>query len=136
MDSAYDGKVTRVRTRDVTRAAADAEFAEVFEDAVVAGRTAAALWVVRPMFVQCDGYVEVVDEGEFGQAWVWFEGNTPFGRWAKRTGRASRMVVRPGLIMYVDEYGMGVQRNYAYARGFASSLHGAGILAMADYRLT
>ncbi|NBP25357.1 MAG: hypothetical protein EBU81_12565, partial [Proteobacteria bacterium] len=68
VDSAYDGKMTRVRTRDVARAAADAEFAEVFEDAVVAGRTAAALWVVRPMFVQCDGYVEVVDEGEFGKA--------------------------------------------------------------------
>ena len=113
MDSAYGGKVTRVRTRDGARAAADAEFAEVFEDAVVAGRTAAALWVVRPMFVQGDGYVEVVDEGEFGQVWVWFEGNTPFGRWAKRTGRASRMVVRPGIITSVDEYGMGVQRNYA-----------------------
>lgn len=124
-----------VRARDRVRASADAEFAEVFEDAAVAGRTAAAMWVVRPMFVQCDGYVEVVEDGEFGHAWVWFAGNTPFGRWAKRTGRASRMVVRPGLIMYVDEFGMGVQRNVAYARAFASSLNAAGILAGAEYRL-
>ena len=124
------------RAREVALAAAHAEFAEMFEDATVAGRTAAAMWVVRPMFVQCEGYVELIEEGEFGHAWVWFEGNTPFGRWAKRSGRASRMVVRPGLIIYVDEYGAGVQRNFAYARAFAASLNASGIRAEAEYRLT
>ena len=58
--------------------------------------------VVGPKCAERNSYVQVVDEGEFGNAWVGFQGNTPFGHWAKRTRPAMRTGARPGLAMYVD----------------------------------
>lgn len=76
----------------------------------------------------------VVNEGACGFAWVAFKGNTPWGRWAKKSGIA-RPKYGGGLQLWVSEGGQSVERKEAYANAYAKSLNDHGIEAYADSRL-
>ena len=75
-----------------------------------------------------------VDEGACGFAWVEFAGNTSFGRWAKKVGKA-RPHYPSGLCVWVSEGGQSIGRKEAYAVAFAKVLNDAGIKAYAGSRL-
>lgn len=75
-----------------------------------------------------------ISEGLCGFAWVKFPGNTGFGRWAKRTGRASK-AYGGGLQVRVRGYGQSVDRKTAYAQAFAAVLRDGGVTAYAESRL-
>jgi hypothetical protein len=75
-----------------------------------------------------------IPEGLCGFAWVKFPGNTGFGRWAKKTGRASASY-GGGLQVWVRGYGQSVDRKTAYAQAFAAVLRDAGVKAYAESRL-
>jgi hypothetical protein len=75
-----------------------------------------------------------VEEGACGFAWVEFAGSTSFGRWAKKTGLASKAYPK-GLMIWVSEGGQSIDRKEAYASAFAKVLNEAGIKAYANSRL-
>lgn len=75
-----------------------------------------------------------VSEGACGFAWVWFKGNTPFGRYMKKTGKASSGYPT-GLQVWVSAGGQSIARKEAYARAYATVLKEAGITAYPDSRL-
>jgi len=81
-----------------------------------------------------DGQSWYVPEGLCGFAWVKFAGNTGFGRWAKRTGRA-RKGYPSGLSVWVSEFGQSYERKLAYAQAFATVLRDGGVTAYAGGRL-
>ena len=78
--------------------------------------------------------IECVDDGACGFAWVVIPGNSAFGRWAKKQGRARPHYPR-GLCFWVSDFGQSVDRKTAYAGAFAQVLRNAGIDAYADSRL-
>ena len=67
-----------------------------------------------------------VSEGVCGFAWIWFKGNTKFGRWAKKMGLAKSWYPT-GLAIWVGEFGQSYERKMAYARAFAKVLNEYGI---------
>jgi hypothetical protein len=73
-------------------------------------------------------------EGMCGFASVRFAGNTAFGRWAKKTGRADTAYPK-GLMHWVSDYGQSYDRKRAYAQAFATVLREAGIDCYAESRL-
>lgn len=73
-------------------------------------------------------------EGACGFAWVWFKGNTPFGRYMRKTGKASSGYPT-GLQVWVSAGGQSIARKEAYARAYASVLKEAGITAYPQSRL-
>lgn len=75
-----------------------------------------------------------VGGGVCGFAWIWFKGNTGFGRWAKKAGLASA-AYGGGLQYRVSGYGQSLERKEAYARAFAGVLTEAGITAYAQSRM-
>ena len=75
-----------------------------------------------------------VSEGACGFAWVTFAGNTPWGRWAKAQGIASKGYPK-GLQIWVSEFNQSVDRKEAYAQAYAKVLREHGIEAYAQSRL-
>ena len=75
-----------------------------------------------------------VSEGACGFAWVTFAGNTPWGRWAKAQGIASKGYPK-GLQIWVSEFNQSVERKEAYAQAYAKVLREHGIEAYAHSRL-
>lgn len=73
-------------------------------------------------------------EGVCGFAWVAFAGNTPFGRWAKQAGIASKHYPT-GLSVWVGEFGQSMTRKEAYAHAYANVLAHAGVPAHAGSRM-
>ncbi len=67
-----------------------------------------------------------VADGVCGFAWIWFKGNTKFGRWAKKNGLAKSWYPT-GLAIWVSEFGQSYERKMAYAREFAKVLNEYGI---------
>ena len=121
------------------------DFSALYEQADAAGKQAAEAAVPTPMIVGSEtapfnGVIDYakptyfVSEGLCGFAWVNFAGNTAFGRWAKKTDRASK-AYGGGLQVWVRGYGQSVTRKEAYAQAFASVLTEAGIEAYAGSRL-
>lgn len=120
-------------------------FQALWAEADAAGQAAAEALTPRPMYVGTakslfdDSFdttqpVYYVSEGVCGFAWVWFKGNTAFGRWAKNAGLASKGYPT-GLQLWVRGYGQSMQRKEAYARAFAEVLRNAGIKAYAESRM-
>lgn len=62
-----------------------------------------------------------VGDGVCGFAWVEFPGNTSFGRWASKNGKA-RAGYPKGLCVWVSEFNQSMQKKEAYARAFAQVL--------------
>jgi hypothetical protein len=75
-----------------------------------------------------------VSEGVCGFAWIAMKGNTSFGRWAKKAGKA-RSAYPKGLSVWVSEFGQSMDRKEAYARAFAKVLRDHGVDAYAGSRM-
>lgn len=118
------------------RAARYDQFAEIVKRAHEAGIKAGAECRPIPMAVidQLNGQLWRVDDGPCGFAWVNFPGNTAFGRWMKKTGRA-RSHYPSGLSVWVTEFGQSEERKAAYAVAYARVLNDAGIVAYSGSRL-
>lgn len=114
---------------------------EIFRAADIAGMAAGRAHTPAPMGVyQSDlqgnrlGPTEIVMDGVCGFAWIKIAGNTSFGRWAKKTGRA-RNGYYGGLLISASEFGQSMERKTAYARAFAKVLNENGVKAYAESRI-
>lgn len=116
--------------------AKNAEFAALLDIAHARGIQAGRDCRPIPMVVSTASGIEIecVDDGACGFAWIVIPGNTAFGRWAKKEGRARAHYPR-GLCFWVSDFGQSVDRKSAYAGAFAQVLRNAGIEAYADSRL-
>ena len=116
--------------------AKNAEFAALLDIAHARGIQAGRDCRPIPMVVSTASGIEIecIDDGACGFAWIVISGNTAFGRWAKKQGRARAHYPR-GLCFWVSDFGQSVDRKSAYAGAFAQVLRNAGIEAYADSRL-
>lgn len=120
------------------------EFAEIVAKAEAAGMAALQKATPTPMIVgQAIGFTNKIDytkptyyeaEGVCGFAWVWFKGNTAFGRAMKAAGKAGDGYPT-GLQVWIAEGGQAYERKIAYAGAYAEVLNAAGITAYAQGRL-
>jgi hypothetical protein len=121
------------------------DYAALYAAADAAGKQAAEAATPTPIIVgeetsPFSGQVDYtkptyfVSEGLCGFAWVSFKGNTGFGRWAKKTGKA-KPAYGGGLRVSVFGYNQSVTRKEAYAQAFAAVLREAGVTAYAESRL-
>lgn len=121
-----------------------ADFGAIWQEAVNAGKKAVEELHVIPMVVSAHSNplddsspVEqswYVADGACGFAWIWFKGNTSFGRWAKKEGLA-RSAYPNGLQIWISEYGQSIQKKEAFAQAAAAVLRSHDILAYAQSRL-
>lgn len=74
------------------------------------------------------------NKGACGFAWVWFAGNTKFGKWMLKNGYASKDYPT-GLHVWVCEFGQSVDLKERYAYAYAKVLKDAGLDARAGSRL-
>jgi hypothetical protein len=123
----------------------DRVFAELVRKAETAGNEAGHAALPVPMIVgqaksifsdeMIPGTEEYIADGVCGFAWVKFPGNTPFGRYMKRMGKA-RTGYPKGLSVHVSGFGQSMQRKEAYARAYAKVLRDGGVEdAYADSRM-
>jgi len=111
------------------------DFCSLHDAAHNAGMRALVAAVPTPMVVsERGGQQWFVAEGACGFAWIEFQGNTAWGRWAKKAGVASKNYPS-GLCVWVSEGGQSITRKEAYARAYADVLRNAGIEAYAGSRL-
>lgn len=121
------------------------DYAALYAAADAAGKQAADAAVPTPIVVgeetsPFSGTLDYskptyfVSEGLCGFAWVSFKGNTGFGRWAKKTGKA-KPAYGGGLQVWISGYGQSITRKEAYAQAFAAVLREAGVTAYAGSRL-
>lgn len=120
------------------------DFCALVAQAEAAGRKAGEAVVPTPMIVgTAIGLSDRIDpskpqyyveDGVCGFAWIMFKGNTPFGRWMKKMGKA-KPAYPNGLQVWVSEFGQSMQRKEAYARAYAAVLRAAGIDAYANSRM-
>lgn len=121
------------------------ELARIYREAWAAGVAAATATRPTPMHVVeranplddtspiIRRYAPVLD-GACGFAWVKFAGNTEFGRWAKKNGKASAHYPT-GLSVWISEYNQSVERKAAHAQAMARVLRDNGIVAYGESRL-
>ena len=122
------------------------QFQELFDKAHKNGMDAGNHIIPKPMYVgspttplgnDIDPYKKVykVDGGVCGFAWVHFAGNTPWGRWTKKNGLASKDYPN-GLCVWVKDFGQSMTKKMAYANAFANVLNKEGIIdAYANSRM-
>lgn len=115
------------------------DFGSLYETAHAAGMAAGYGSTPTPMVVSGGVPGETpkswyVSEGACGFAWVVVKGTTPFARWAKKTGKASKHYPS-GLSFWVSEFGQSMARKEAYAYAFAKVLTEHGITAYAGSRM-
>ena len=116
-------------------------FNEIYVAAREAGLAAGNAAKPTPMgFYQSDlagnrlGPVEVVEDGVCGFAWVWFKGNTAWGRFAKAHGLA-RADYPTGMSIWIGDHDQSMERKEAHARAFAKVLKENGIDCAARSRM-
>ena len=106
------------------------EWQELWASARAAGEAAADRCVPTPMIVESMTAGEVktyyVGTGVCGFAQIRFAGNTSFGRWAKKTERATKSY-SGGLITPVHVGGQSYEIKKAYAQAFAARLREGGV---------
>lgn len=137
-------QITLTRTNTPTPTSVPTQacwFASIHKVAQSAGLEAGMNALPEPMMVtESDlmgnpiGRSWTVSEGACGFAWVTFAGNTPWGRWAKAQGIASKGYPK-GLQIWVSEFNQSVDRKEAYAQAYAKVLREHGIEAYAQSRL-
>lgn len=114
----------------MTKTQRDKKFADLFRQAVEAGKAAAAAHTPTPMVVQqrenpMDDSSHVVQQwtvpqGVCGFAWINIKpGNHPFANWLKRHGHARKDEYYGGVTVWVSEYGQSMELKERYAHGFA-----------------
>ena len=121
-----------------------AEFVALVAAAEAAGKQAAEAAKPVPMVVyeaqalsnvpKEGGQSWYCAEGMCGFAWIEFAGNTSFGKWMKKAGKA-RTQYPKGMCVWVSEYGQSVERKEAYAAAYAKVLNEAGVNAYPNSRL-
>lgn len=104
------------------------DFEKVWQEAVEAGDAAVAACSPTPMVVTDGSQSWFVADGACGFAAVKFAGNTAFGRWAKKTGKA-KAAYGGGLQKWVTVGGQSVAKKEAWAGGFAKVLQANGVKA-------
>jgi hypothetical protein len=115
------------------------EFETLYEEAHRAGLAAVhkmvtARFASDPRSAELDPFTKNYIPGEgCGFAWISINGNSAFGRWAKKYKGWERLYPR-GFGTSVSEFGQSENRKAAYAWAFANHLTAAGILAHADSR--
>lgn len=124
----------------------DTKFETIWQAAYTAGMQAGNAAAPTPMIVGTPRQplfddridptkpVYFVEGGVCGFAWIDFKGNTAFGRWAKKTDRASKGYPT-GLMYWVSEFGQSMQRKQAFASAFAKVLRDNGIDAYVGSRM-
>lgn len=121
------------------------DFSAIVDEAEAAGNAAAARCVPTPMIVGSPSTpfgndidpnkpTYFVADGVCGFAWVSFAGNTSFGRWMKKTGKA-RDHYPKGLCVWVRDYNQSMQLKEAYAEAYAAVLRKHDIEAYAGSRM-
>ncbi len=75
-----------------------------------------------------------VADGVCGFAWVWIKGNTAFGRWAKKNGKAYGGYPT-GLNLRIHAYNQSMQKKETHAYAMAEVLREAGITAYGQSRM-
>lgn len=122
----------------------NSKFDAIIKEAEAAGLKAGSAFVPTPMIVgqavdlfsnkMVPGTEEFVSDGVCGFAWVHFKGNTAFGRYMKKIGKADNDYPT-GLSVWVHQFGQSMQKKEAYARAYAEVLRKYGIEAYANSRL-
>jgi hypothetical protein len=123
----------------------DAKFEALYKKAWAAGVAAATGAKVAPMVVgepvtpfgsdiDFTKQVYVVEGGACGFAWVSIRGNTAFGKWAKKNGKA-RNGYPSGLAISIHAYNQSLARKEAHAYAMAEVLNEAGIKAYGNSRM-
>lgn len=113
------------------------KYETIWSQAVQAGEAAAASCTPTPIIVgeaknivsdeiDTSKPVYYVPQGICGFASIRFKGNTGFGRWAKKTGRATSSY-QGGLRTPVQVGGQSYEIKTAYAAAFAGSLRDNGV---------
>lgn len=118
-------------------------FKALYDEAHKAGDEAAKAMQPQPMLVaqhanMLDDNSPIVkayhvSEGSCGFAWVWFKGNTAWGRWCLKNKRAEKSY-EGGLRIWVSNYGQSIERKFAYAAAFCGVLQKHGITAYPQSR--
>lgn len=80
----------------------------------------------KPMYYEAGGVC--------GFAWIKIKGNTAFGRYIRKAGKA-RPGYPSGLEINVTAGGQSMERKEAYAQAYAKVLNDNGIWAYADSRM-
>jgi hypothetical protein len=126
----------KISAEKTEREARYATYDRVFREAWEAGREAARSARPLPMLVTTyeGDILDVVDDGMCGFGWVNVPGNTSFGKWLKKTGRA-RPDYPSGLSIWISDYGQSYERKSAHAGAMASYLVSNGIPCRAGSRL-
>lgn len=126
--------------RDTARSTQHGEFQALWDRAVEYGLAAGNQHKPQPMNLvgrSPQGGVEHyhVPEGLCGFAWVVIRpATTPFGRWLKATGRASK-AYGGGLQVWISDHEQSYERKQAHASAMAEVFRAAGINAYAGGRL-
>jgi hypothetical protein len=104
---------------------------EIYTAAVAAGRAAAEPAKGETVGIT-GGYV--LDDFPCGFAWVQFTGTTPWARWAKKAGLASKGYPK-GMQIWISAYNQSMTKKYAHALAFAKVLQENGIECSARSRM-
>ena len=116
----YGSLREKIRAEKAEREAAYANFERVSQLAHEKGHEAATAVTPTPMVVQ--GYEDTpVMDGICGFGWIWFKGNTRWGRWAKKNLGAGKSYPG-GLQIWVGDYNQSYTRKAEYARAYAQVL--------------
>jgi hypothetical protein len=109
-------------------------FFMLFEEAQAVGAAAAKACEVRAMVVSGGSQSWYVADGVCGFAWVNFPGNSAFGRWLKKSGKA-RNDYPKGVCVWISAYNQSMQRKEAHAQAMAKYLKDHGIECSARSRM-
>lgn len=119
-------------------------FSAIAQEAHLAGYAAGQACNPTPMMVReadlmtdqplAGGRSYYVPDGVCGFAYIKFNGNTAWGRWALGTGIARKDYPK-GLAISVQAFGQSMQRKEAYAQAYVAVLKKHGIDAYADSRI-
>jgi hypothetical protein len=123
------------------------DFKSLYDAAMAAGAQAAAAANVRPMTVRAEdiqvngvpigapGQVWHEPEGVCGFAWVVVKpGTSPFARWLKAQGHASKHYAG-GVSIWIGDYNQSMQRKEAHAEAMVKVFAAADIQCYADSRM-
>lgn len=108
-------------------ASTETSFRALLDNAHQAGLAAVASKEVEPMVVTDGTRSYYIPDGPCGFAWISFPANTPFGRYCKKVGIASRHYPS-GLCIWVSLFNQSMQKKEIYAFAFARVLQDAGIV--------
>lgn len=121
-----------------TRQERDTRFQRIWKEAVNAGLAAGTDVTPRPMVVSNPGTGQQwrVAGGVCGFAWIHvYNGNSPFVRWLKKMGHASKRMGQPGFEIWVSQFGQSMERKMAYADAMAAIFCSHDIQAYSGSRI-